>query len=430
MALSRKLTGAVTGAATGAVSGLAILVSAGVAQADVLFWSTQAKPVEEAQAMREQVLADFDDPVDYQPNDPGPWLTRLNAELQAGSGSIGVLGALHGDFSAMSPDDLVDLDDLGVASASATFNTLAQLGTENSQYIPWMQASYIMAANKEALDHLPEGANIDALTYDQLIAWAANVHEATGEPKFGFPAGPKGLKHRFFQGYLYPSYTDGVVRTFASDAAVTAWEKFAELWAHTNPASTNFSFLQEQLLSGDAWIVFDHTSRLAQAFNERPDDFIAFPAPAGPTGRGFMPVIAGVGIPRTAPDMDQAKELVKYMLAPETQLATLRATNFFPVVQVPLPDDLPPAVQASGAAVAKMAASADANPGLLPAGLGDKGGDFNRVFVDTFERIILARQDIRQVLDDQKEKLAAIMAETGAPCWAPDAPSEGACPVE
>lgn len=422
MALTQKLAGA--------VSGLTLLMAAGIAQADVLFWSTQAKPVEEAQAMREQVLSGSDDAIDYQPNDAGPWLTRLNAELQAGSGSIGVLGALHGNFSAMNPDDLVDLDDLGVASASETFNTLAKLGTDNAQYIPWMQASYIMAANKQALEHLPDGADIDALTYDQLIAWAANVHEATGEPKFGFPAGPKGLKHRFFQGYLYPSYTDGVVRTFASDEAVTAWEKFAELWEHTNPASTNFSFLQEQLLSGDAWIVFDHTSRLAQAFNERPDDFVAFPAPAGPSGRGFMPVIAGIAIPRTAPDMDQAKALVSYMMQPETQIATLRATNFFPVVDVALPDDLPPSVQAAGAAVAKMSASPDANPGLLPAGLGDKGGDFNRVFVDTFERIILARQPIRRVLDDQKKQLAKIMEETGAPCWAPDAPSEGACPVE
>ena len=143
-----------------------------------------------------------------------------------------------------------------------------------------------------------------------------------------------------------------------------------------------------------------------------------------------MPVIAGVAIPRTAPDMDAAKSLVAYMLKPETQIATLKATNFFPVVDVELPSDLPPAVQAAGSAVAKMSGSADANPGLLPAGLGKKGGDFNRVFVDAFERIVLARQDIRAVLDDQKRVLAAIMEETGAPCWAPDAPSDGACPVE
>ena len=413
-----------------AASGAAMVAMAGAAQADVLFWSTQAKPAQESQAMREQVLAGAGMDVNYQGNDGGPWLTRLQAELQAGSGEIAVLGALHGDFAAMDPADLVDLDALGVSSASDTFNNLAKLGTSNAQYIPWMQASYIMAANKKALEHLPAGADVDALTYDQLIAWAGNVKEATGSAKFGFPAGPKGLKHRFFQGYLYPSYTDGVVRTFASDKAVTAWEKMRELWSVTNPASTNYSFLQEQLLSEEVWIAFDHTSRLANAFNERPDDFIAFPAPAGPEGRGFMPVIAGVAIPRTAPDMDAAKKLVAYMLDPATQVATLRATNFFPVVDVNLPSDLPPAVQAAGGAVAKMSGSADANPGLLPAGLGAKGGDFNRVFVDSFERIVLGGQDIRTVLNDQKKALQAIMNETGAPCWAPDAPSDGACPVE
>ena len=414
----------------GAVSGLAIMLGATWAQAEVLFWSTQARPVEEAQAMRDNVLKGFEGGVDYQPTEDGPWLTRLQAELEAGSGSIGVLGGLHGSFSAMNPDDLVDLDDLGVVSSSETYNTLAKLGTDHLQYVPWMQASYIMAANKQALQYLPAGADINALSYDQLIEWTANVEAATGEKKFGFPAGEKGLKHRFFQGYLYPSYTNGVVRTFASDEAVVAWEKFRELWSHTNPASTNFANMQEQLLNGDAWIVFDHTSRLAQAFNERPDDFVAFPAPAGPKGRGFMPVLVGMAIPRTAPDLDAAKALVSYMLKPETQIATLKATNFFPVVNVELPADVPPAVKAAGDAVAIMSASPDANPGLLPAGLGDKGGDFSRVYVDTFERIILAGQDIRSVLDDQKAVLAKIMQDSGAPCWAPDAPSEGACPVE
>jgi multiple sugar transport system substrate-binding protein len=413
-----------------ASSGIALALLGTAAQADVVFWSTQARPAEEAQAMRDNVLAGFSGTVDYQPNEDGPWLTRLQAELQAGSGSIGVLGALHGGFSALDPDTLIDLDDLGVASSSDSFNALARLGTDNMQYVPWMQASYIMAANREALQYLPAGADLDALSYDQLIEWAAAVQAAVGEPKFGFPAGPDGLRHRYFQGYLYPSYTDGVVRTFASDEAVAAWEMFRRLWAHTNPASTNFNFMQEQLLSGDAWIVWDHSSRLANAFNERPDDFVAFPAPAGPTGRGFMPVLAGLAIPTTAPDQDAARALVQYLLQPETQIATLRATNFFPVVEVELPGDLPPSVQAAGAAIAAMSGAPDANPGLLPAGLGGKGGDFNRIFIDSFERIVLAGQDIRTVLDDQRPRLAAIMQETGAPCWAPDAPSEGACPVE
>jgi multiple sugar transport system substrate-binding protein len=62
--------------------------------------------------------------------------------------------------------------------------------------------------------------------------------------------------------------------------------------------------------------------------------------------------------------------------------------------------------------------------------LGDQGGAFNQVFVDSFERIVLGGQDIRAVLDDEKGRLAAIMIASGAPCWAPDAPSKGACPVE
>lgn len=378
--------------------------------------------------MREQVLAGAGN-VDYQPNDAGPWLTRLNAELQAGKGSIGVLGGLHGDFAAMNPVDLFDLDGVG-KSASATFNNLAKLGTDHMKYVPWMQASYIMAANRKALPYLPKGADIDALTYDQLIAWAGNIKQATGDARLGFPAGPKGLMHRFFQGYLYPSYTDGVVRTFASDKAVVAWQKMRELWAVTNPASTNYSFMQEQLLNGDVWIAFDHTSRLAAAFNQRPDDFVAFPAPAGPTGRGFMPVLAGLAIPRTAPDVEASKALIAYMLKPETQIATLRATNFFPVVDVTLPGDLPPAVKAAGDAIAKMSGSPDANPGLLPAGLGAKSGEFSSLYREAFERIVLANQDIKTVLNDIKPRLQAVMDASGAPCWAPDAPSDGPCPVE
>lgn len=414
-----------------AVSAFALLGMTSAVQADVLFWSTQARPAEEAQKVRDEVMAGAGLAVDFQPAENGPWLTRIQAEIAAGSGTIGVLGGLHGDFTSLG-DGLVDLSgvDLGGAAVNPTFSKLGMLGTGEQKYLPWMQATYVMAANRKALEFLPAGADINALTYDQLIEWSKNLAEKTGSPKFGFPAGPKGLKHRFFQGYLYPSFTNSVVRKFASAEAEAAWNKFKELWQYTNPASTNFNFMQEQLLSEEVWVAFDHTARLADAFNQKPDDFVAFPAPSGPTGRGFMPVVAGIAVPKTAPDMEAAKNLVAYLMKPETQIRTLKATNFFPVVDVALPEDLPPAVRISGAAIAKMAGSPDANPGLLPAGLGEQGGKFSQVYTDTFERIILAGQDVRAVLDEQKEVLRAIMNETGAPCWAPDAPSEGACPIE
>lgn len=416
----------------GATALLLTMAGSGPALAeDLLFWSTQARPVEEAQAMREEVLAGFGKGVDYQPQDGGPYITRLKAELEAGEGTIDVLGGLHGDFTSVAEGltDLSDID-LGGVKISDTFMNLAGLGGDGLKYIPWMQATYIMAANKKALEHLPEGADVNALTYDQLIAWAKAMNEATGSPKFGIPAGPKGLKHRFFQGYLYPSFTNSMVTKFRSTDAEAMWKTFKDLWAETSPASTNYSFMQEPLLSEEVWVAFDHTARLAEAFNQRPDDFIAFPAPAGPTGRGFMPVVAGVAVPTTAPDVASSMDLVSYMLMPETQIATLKATNFFPVVDVELPDDLPAAVQISGAAIAAQSGSSDANPGLLPVGLGELGGKFSQVYTDTFERIVLAGQDVRAVLDEQADALRAIMDEAGAPCWAPDAPSDGACPVD
>lgn len=417
--------------ATLASATLALAITAQAAQAQVLFWSTQAAPVEETQKMREQVLSGFEGGVDFQASETGPFLTRLSAEIQAGSGQIGVVGALHGDLATYA-DSFVDLSDVDLSgvTVSDAFLELGKLGTDEQKYLPWMQANYVMAANKQALEYLPEGADINALTYDDLIAWAKTMAEETGSPKFGFPAGPQGLKHRFFQGFLLPSYAGSTVTRFRSAEAETAWEKFKELWQYTNPASTNYAFMQEPLLSGDVWVAFDHIARLADAFNQRPDDFVAFPAPSGPAGRAFMPVLAGVAVPTSAPDMEASKALVRYMMQPETQVATLLATNFYPVTDAPLPADLPASARALGPAITAMTTADDALPALLPVGLGDLGGQFNQVYTDTFERIVLGNQPVRDVLDQQADTLRSLMEQAKAPCWLPDAPSEGPCPVE
>ena len=41
---------------------------------------------------------------------------------------------------------------------------LGKLGTAPQLYVPWMQASYTMVANKQALPYLPSGADINALS--------------------------------------------------------------------------------------------------------------------------------------------------------------------------------------------------------------------------------------------------------------------------
>ncbi|NOX63061.1 MAG: extracellular solute-binding protein, partial [Chloroflexi bacterium] len=166
------------------------------------------------------------------------------------------------------------------------------------------------------------------------------------------------------------------------------------------------------------------------AFSEKPDQFIAFPAPAGPAGRGFMPVIVGLGIPKNAPNPDGAAALIDYLTRPEVQEQVLRELGFFPVVGGVDFTNLPAGISIEAGAVTAQATAPDALPALLPVGLGERGGEINQIFRNAFDRIVLDGEDIQTVLNEEGEKLQALMNETGAPCWPPDPASDGPCQVK
>jgi multiple sugar transport system substrate-binding protein len=310
------------------------------------------------------------------------------------------------------------------------FMELGKLGTDKQYYIPWMQATYIVAANKKALEYLPAGVDPEDLTWEQFRDWAKSIYEATGEKKVGFPVGPKGLFHRFMEGYIYPSYTGGMVTTFKSPEAVGMYEFLRDLWEYIHPESTVYDFMQEPLLAEEVWVAWDHTARLIEAFKARPDDFVALPSPSGPKGLGFMPVIVGLGIPVTAPNVEGAEALIDYLTTPEIQITTLREIGFFPVIDVDFPGYVSIGIRMQGDAVAKQAAAPDAIPAMLPVGLGPRSGEINKIYRDAFTRIVIDGEDIKTVLEEEAAKLQVLMDETGAPCWPPDPPSVGPCKVK
>ena len=403
---------------------------------EIIFLSNQFKPVEEAERMRNTILAGFSGKVDFIPEDPGPFNDRIHAEAQGGQRTISLIGGLHGDLAPFAKEGLLEdltplMDKLKDRGFPAPFVELSKFGTDKIYYIPWMQATYVLAANKKALQYLPQGADQNTLTYDQLKEWGQNIQKATGDRKLGFPGGPKGLIHRLFQGYLYPSYTGsaGVVG-FKAPEATQMWTTFKDLWALANPQSANYEFMQEPLLSEEVWVAMDHTARLINAVKEKPDDFVILPAPAGPKGRGFMPVIAGFAIPKGAPNRAGAEQLIEYLTMPEQQLTTLRENAFFPVVKADTPTDLNPGTKLEADAVQKQSTAKDALPSLLPIGLGAKGGEFNKVYLDSFQQIVINNQPIDQVLQQQAATLQQILNDTKAGCWAPDPPSEGPCQVK
>lgn len=403
------------------------------APAAPVFFSTQFVPVEE-QAKFQAILAPGG--FDVTGSEEGPLLDQILAGAKSGTSEIDVIGALHGTFPPLAKEDammnMIDIaDDLSMdRDLTAAYLQTGLLGTQDFlYYVPWMQATYIMAANVEALPYLPDGADVNALTWEQFGEWCKNIVDQTGEARCGLPHA--GLFHRFLEGYMWPSFTGGVVTNFKSvdAAAMLTWVKDS-LWPYVNPQSISYEFMQEPLLSGEVWVAFDHTARLLDAFNTEPDKFIAFPAPAGAYGRGFMPVIVGLGIPAASQNPEGGAALIEYLTRPEVQGMILNDLGFFPVVAGVDTSNLPVGIGIEAAAVAAQSSSADALPALLPVGLGARGGEINQIFRNAFDRVVLNGEDIQTVLDSEGANLQTLMDETGAPCWAPDAPSVGPCQVK
>jgi len=403
--------------------------------AGITFLSTQMNPVEEAGKMRKVILKDFPGRVDFRPNDSSYTLEQIDELLKADPSGPLLVGANHGDLvSLYERGKLRSLDTLiwflSGREFPASFVDLCKLDGESVFYVPWMQATYVMAADKRALKYLPEGADLQALSYDQLERWARLIYEKTGMKALGFPAGKNGLMHRFLQGYLYPSFTGSTLLKFKSAEAESMWAYFKGLWRYVDPGSLSYAAMSEPLLTGDVWIAWDHTARLMKAFAERPEDFVAFPAPAGPRGLGYMTIVAGLGIPSGSRDPEDAGILIDYLTQPAIQARTMAETGFMPVVGLPAGLAIPDRLVSLSAAVESQSTSARAVPTLAPIGLGELGSEYNNLFMLTFSEIVIGGKDIGRTLADSASALQSIIDEAGAKCWLPDISDERPCRIE
>ncbi|WP_419944455.1 extracellular solute-binding protein [Candidatus Poriferisodalis sp.] len=399
---------------------------------DASMATTQMAAVEEQPILLDITSAAGSSGLDITFGEEGPFLDQI----LAGAGQIDVLGALHGSFPPLARENaltnLADLlDDLSAdRSFAPSMVSAGLLGTaDNLAFVPWAQATYIMAANRQALDYVPAGVDIDNMTWDDLADWCQALLDGEGRPLCGLPRA--GLFHRFLEGYMWPSYTGGMVSQFRSDGAEAMMAFLRDDLSPTlNPEGINWDFMQEPLLSGEAWVAFDHVARLIEAFETEPETFAAFPTPSGPVGRGFMPVIVGLGIPADAPNPEAAAAAIEYLTRPDVQSQVLAQLAFFPVVEGVDTSSLPEGVAIEAEAVEKLLNAPDGIPALLPVGLGERGGEINQIFRNAFDRIVDGGEDIATVLDEEGDALQALMNETGAPCWDPDPAGDGPCVVE
>jgi multiple sugar transport system substrate-binding protein len=435
--------GAVAGAGFGA-AGVGLLSACGSSGSsgggngggNLVFLSDQLSTTEETAAMRGKILSGFKSAGVSFTSFSGAtqFIDQVIAQSKAGSGTVDLIGGLQGDFVALEAQiplrDMSDvIGELKDRNFPQAYLDLAKIKGAY-RFVPWITATYLMAANKNALNHLPSGVNVNSLTYDQLLAWGQALKKATGQQVIGFPASPTGLIKRFFQGYAYPSFTGGLNTTFNSPAAASMWQYFKQLWAVTNPQSPTYAFMQEPLLSGEVWVAWDHAVRLSQALQQQPDKFVVFPAPSGPKGLGYEPVLGGLAIPTTSKNVTQAKALISYLTQQQTQTTMLNAESWFPPVGTSaLPSGLAPGVAAEAKAINATNAAPGAVASQLPIGLGAQSAAYDKVFVDTFTAIALNGASIPSTLASAATTLQSVLQQAGAACWKPDPVSTGVCHV-
>jgi multiple sugar transport system substrate-binding protein len=432
------------GAAAGAGFAAAGLISAcssggssgGGGGGNLVFLSDQLSTTQETADMRSKVLSGFKDAgVSFTTfATTTQFIDQVIAQAKAGSGTVDLIGGLQGDFVSLEAQiPLRDMSDVITQLKDRNFpQAYLDLAKIKGAYrfVPWITATYLMAANKKALQYLPSGADVNALTYDQLLAWGQAIKKAQGQQLVGLPAAPTGLIKRFFQGYLYPSYTGGLNTQFKSAAAVSMWEYFKQLWAVTNPQSPTYAMMDQPLLSGEVWVAWDHAVRLSSAFQQQPGNFVVFPAPSGPKGLGYEPVLGGLAIPTTTKHLTEAKALISYLTEPTVQSTMLNAESWFPPVgTTALPSNLAPGVSAEAKAIDATNSASNALASQLPIGLGSQSATYDKVFVDTFTAIALNGASIPSTLASQAATLQSVLQQAGAACWKPDPVSTGVCQV-
>ena len=354
--------------------------------------------------MRDIILKDFPQSVDFEPYDRAIFNQKV-VELVASPGGSVILGGLQEDFLHLyQTGSLSSVEGISDQLSDRTFMpgiaARRKLGTDTNYFVPWMQATYLMAANKRSLQFLPKGADLKRLSYDDLLEWAANMSHSTGKSRLGFPVGPSGLMARFLQGYLCPSFTGSMTDGFSGTPAVGMWQYLRELWRYVAPSSLVSNRMDSALLNGEVWVAWDHTARLLQAFKEKPDDFVAFPGPIGPKGRGFISVIAGLGVPRGLSSVS-TESLIEYLTRPLVQVATMESVGFLPVVKIGAGTIASKGLSSLLSAVADQSSSPDAIVSAVPIRAAAAARRFDLAYLVAFSRIVLRTMDIQDVLRRQ-----------------------------
>ncbi len=230
-----------------------------------------------------------------------------------------------------------DLTDLVASWDDRTFSTAFSQDTDkdgHQYFLPVGADVYLLLANNKALPYLPDGVDLDAITWDQYADWAVAIAEGEGEGKVcitGIPA--KSWIYMF--GGTGLSYGAGFPDA-NSEGAMEAWKVWEKIGKANGfvPSVLNIDSCVDPMMREESWLTVFHNARAGQVYSSNETAFTLAPAPSGPNGIGSIAGVSGYAIMKGAPNYDLAVAFLEYLTRPDIQVKLAKGTGgFIPPVE-------------------------------------------------------------------------------------------------
>jgi multiple sugar transport system substrate-binding protein len=266
-------------------------------------------------------------------------------------------------------------------------------------FLPVGADVYLLLANNKALPYLPDGVDIDAITWEQYAQWAVNIAEGEGEGKVcitGIPA--KSWIYMF--GGTALSYGAGFPDA-NSEGAMEAWKIWEKIGKANGfvPTVMSIDSCVDPMMREESWLTVFHNARAGQVYAAAETQFTLAPAPIGSEGIGTIAGVSGYAIMKGAPNYDLAVEFLEYLTRPNIQVQIAKGTGGFipPVLEALeyMGDEAIDEVISKAVLVLEQGIASG-----VPAALYQDWGAVKECFDDVFEDTILPGNDIDQARID------------------------------
>lgn len=298
-----------------------------------------------------------------------------------------------------------DLTDVVASWDDRTFSEafVSDTNKDGAQYfLPVGADVYLLLANNKALPYLPDGVDLDAITWDQYADWAVAVAEGEGEGKVCITGIPSKSWIYMFGGTGL-SYGAGFpdANSEGAMAAWKVWEKIGKAGGFV-PTVLNVDSCVDPMMREEAWLTVFHNARAGQVFASNETQFTLAPAPSGPNGIGSIAGVSGYAVMKGSAHYDLAISFLEYLTRPDIQVKLAKGTGGF----------IPPVEEArdylGNEAIDEVINKAVLvlNNGVVsgvPAGNYQDWGAVKACFDDVFEDTLLAGLDVTQERLDTAE---------------------------